>query len=480
MKKLIKSELKKILKSKMHILLIFLLTLSTLFITIFTFQSYGKLYDELRYYEDFSGKKISSITAAKLVDEKLHQYAGDMSDELYLKAKEDFLKLVHKYPREVIDAEAMKIVYGDGYEALMSKSLDGTLSESEFRDYMDRSQVMGRYSYSTDENGNVSIELYYEEDRVRDLIGLIYTSPYLSDKSSLEDSFDSFWSYYQTILINGKNYLDDHYFSKILSPQYKTVLQDDLILKSKNLPLTFDSVVPNNLLMNALQNILWVPLFIVLILLANIVGIEKQYHMEEIVYTTASSKRKITIAKLLTGTIIGVGVIWLQILVCFIVSYMILPVHTWNIVIMEMASSSIGETISLYIPFTYLTVIVYALILTTVGSFTVSLLTFVFSYFTKSRFITLIIMTVFLIVSWFIKRIMFIPILIKALLPFNMLSFLDYFYGYTAEYQSGDPYIMFGDSLISLRTLIPIVWIVIGIIIIVIVIKHTRRSYIYK
>lgn len=64
MKRLIKSELVKLLKSRTHLILIILLTLSTVILTYLSFKDYGRLYDDLKYYENFSGDKIDSISAA--------------------------------------------------------------------------------------------------------------------------------------------------------------------------------------------------------------------------------------------------------------------------------------------------------------------------------------------------------------------------------------------------------------------------------
>ena len=471
MKRLIKSEFIKLFKIKIHLLLIVLLTLSTIIITYISFKDYGKLYDDLKYYENFSGERIDSIGAAQIVDETLHQYAGQWSESTYQQIKEDYLKLIKKYPRTVIDDEAMRKVYGDNYKVIMYKSLAGTLKAEEFEDYMSHIETGRGYGIMTDATGRSYIHLYYQEDGIQNLLSLIYTSPYIMvETRSPDQSFDDMWSGYDETIRNGEQYIE------LLSSygqfdSHQSVLKDYLISKAKDLPQTFDSTVPNNLFINALEKILLAPLFIVIILLANIFGIEKQNHMEEIIYPTVSSKRQITIAKLIVGTCVGVGVVWLQLLVCFLVSSIILPIHTWDIVLMDMASSHIAS-ISSYIPYTYATVMFYCLILTIVGSMVVSLMTLGVSYFIKSRFVVLISMTILLVVSGFIKQITIIPALLKAFMPLNLLSFLDYFYGYTTEMSY--PYFIFNNMVIPYRHIVIVAWGIISIIMIWILVKHSH------
>lgn len=472
MKRLIKSELYKLFKSKFHIALIILLTVSTIVLTYMSYKEYGRLYDDLRYYENFSGEKINSMSAAKIVDETLHQYKGQWSDETYQRMQEDYLDLISKYPRLVIDEEAMKRVYGEDYQTIMNKSLAGGLTENEIEDYMSKVDTGRGGSYFGNNNGYYHIELYYNEDGVRNLISLIYSSPYIVGDREASEEFHNTWNEYNKILKDGKSIIKNGDSYRAMSSQ-DLLIQDYLISKAENLPQTFDSVVPNNLLINSLQRILLVPLFVVVILLANIFGIEKQNGMEEIIYPTVSSKYKITIAKVIVGTCVGVGVVWLQILVCFIVSYIILPIHTWNIVLTAMASSSITEYGQAYVPFTYLILALFGFVLITIGSFIMSLITLLVSYCKKSRFVVVIVMSVLIVFSWFIKQVSSIPMLIKGLMPFNMLSFLDYFYGYAN--QSIYPYLVVGNIVIPLRIMAIILWILFGIVAVWMLIRHSRK-----
>ncbi len=472
MKRLIKSELVKLLKSRTHLILIILLTLSTVILTYLSFKDYGRLYDDLKYYENFSGDKIDSISAAKIVDETLHQYAGKWSENTYQQIKKDYLQLVSKYPRQIINDEAMKKVYGDNYKTIMDKSLAGELTEDEFEHYMSTVDASRGYSLYGDEEGHCHIQLYYNEDGIYHLLSLIYTSPYFVEENDASQTFDTVWEENDYIFKHGEQLVKDNYSYENSNSQ-QLILQDYLISQVHKLPQTFDSVVPNNLFLKALRNILWAPLFVVIILLANVFGIEKQYKMDEIIYPTSSSKHQITIAKLITGTCLGIGIVWLQLLVCFLVSSFILPIHTWNIVIINMASSFFIDWGQMYIPYTYLTVVVFCFLLTTVGSFAISLITLGISYLTKSRFIVVIVMTVFIVLSWFIKRMTFIPTLLKTFMPFNMLSFLDYFYGYTAE--QGYPYFIFHNSVIPYRTIVIVGWSLIGILIVWMLIRQARK-----
>lgn len=476
MKRLIKGELYKLFKSKFHIILIILLTISTIVLTYMSHKDYGKLYNDFKYYENFAGEKINSISAAKIVDETLHQYKGEWSDETYQRMEEDYLDLISKYPRLVIDEEAMIKVYGVDYQTIMNKSLAGNLTESDIQDYMSKSDTFRGGYYSADRDGYYHIELYYNEDGVHNLISLIYSSPYMVGDREGSEEFHSTWNGYDQIFKDGKSIIKNIASYRSMSSQ-DLLIQDYLISKAENLPQTFDSAISNNLLINSLQRILLVPLFVVVILLANIFGIEKQNGMEEIIYPSVSAKYKITIAKVITGTCVGVGIVWLQILVCFIVSYILLPVHTWNMTITTMANSSLTGYNSIYIPFTYLTVILYSFILITIGTFLTSLITLLVSYIKKSRFVVVIVMSVMIVLSWFIKDIASIPTLIKGLMPFNMLSFLDYFYGYVIY--SASPYLVLGNIVIPLRILVIVISILFIFIALRMLVKHSRKPSIY-
>lgn len=475
MKRLIKSELYKLFKSKFHIILIILLTISTIVLTYMSHKEYGKLYDDFKYYENFAGEKINSISAAKIVDETLHQYKGEWSDETYQKMEEDYLDLISKYPRLVIDEEVMIKAYGKDYQTIMNKSLAGNLTESDIQDYMAKSDTF-RGSYSANEDGYYHIELYYNEDGVHNLISLIYSSPYMMGDNEPSEEFYYTWNFYDQIYKDGKSIIEGVNDYRSMSSS-DLLIQDYLMSKAENLPQTFDSAISNNLLINSLQRILLVPLFVVVILLANIFGIEKQNGMEEIIYPSVSAKYKITIAKVITGTCVGVSIVWLQILVCFIVSYILLPVHTWNMTITTMANSSLTGYNSIYIPFTYLTVILYSFILITIGTFLTSLITLLVSYVKKSRFVVVIVMSVLIVLSWFIKDIAGIPTLIKGLMPFNMLSFLDYFYGYVSY--STYPYLVLGNIVIPLRILVIVISILFIFIALRMLVKHSRKPSIY-
>lgn len=224
---------------------------------------------------------------------------------------------------------------------------------------------------------------------------MIYFAPYLGDKNYENEDIRGFWKFIAAEFENADKVISSQYFfGRDISKEKQQAMIDYYISHSKNIPDEFDSTIPNNLLLDALENILVLPLFIVAIILANMFGIERQTKMEDIIFTTATTKKKITLVKMIVGILISLIVVFMQIAICMIASYIFLPVHSWNLMVMPMAGTAIG-----YVPFTYQTILIQSFLFIVISCISIAIITMLLSYLMPNRFIVVVIMIVFLILS---------------------------------------------------------------------------------
>lgn len=475
MKRLIISEFKKIFKNKINNILIFILSLLTIGITIFTYNNYAKVYDENAYYADFKGNKLNNgIEKARFVDKQLHQYKGEWNQQKIEQIKSDYYKLILKYPRKSLDQEKMIAVWGEHYQELLDLMNKNALTERKLEEYCTKYNKNMSFKSSIG-NDYITIETYYKEDPIIRTIGLIYYHAYMDIDAYKEVDLKN-WDEINNNLINIKDTIGyEYFFGKQYSQQEQNILLEYYYNHSQNLPIYFDSTISNNLMFDSLENVLLLPLFLVVIILANVFGIERQTKMESILYPTKTTKQKLIIAKLITGIIAGLFIVFSQVILCIIVSYMLVPIHTLDIVVLPMANTSIGE----YVPYTYLTMLIQGLLFIAISTLSISIITLLLSYVLPNRFAVVIIMIVFLTASFFLGQLEIIPTIIKLFLPYNMSSFLKCFYGYIVAGQYDYPYIFINSTLIPLKWIMFIIWIFLSSLTSYLMIKHSKNNLTY-
>lgn len=480
MKRLITSEFKKIFKSKATLILLIALTIGSAFSIYFNVSNYSPIYDEDRSYANLEGEKINHIEAAKLVDDILHGYVGEWNQEKMDQMNNDLKDFMKKYPRDEFNETIMKKIYGKDYLDYIKDVEENGFDEDEFRERMDKNNVKS-YGFMTDEDGKVILNYYYKNDPILSIISLAYEN---YDRAIFQN-MSGYWREDMNEILQNKRSTLMNVDGKKMSIAQVMVQRDDTLSKEQRkilidyiqnemdkLPSTFDSSVPNNLFMNQLQFILLIQAFVVVVILANIFGIEKQYDMDVIIYPTQTTKYKIVIAKFITGFLITLGVLWSQILVSLLVTYLILPIHNWNIAVMTMGGTQIQDVI-----ITYASLFIQTILLSSVGTLAIAFITMVLSYMTKSRFIVVICMFVFLGMNFIFKDLSFIPSVIRALHPYNFMNYMAYFIG-NGDISFGFPYMFIGNHIIMIRTFVIGVWIVIILIGSYLVVRNAKKPYI--
>lgn len=480
MKRLILRELKKIFKSKATLILLIILTIGCAISIYFNISNYSPIYEEQRSYANLQGEKINHVEAAKLVDKILHGYAGEWNQEKINQINQDFYDLLKEYPRNEFDESSMKKIYGNDYLDYVRNVEENGCDEDEFRERMDKNNVKS-YSFMTDEDGNIILNYYYKNDPILSVISLAYEG----NDSSIFQGSHGYWNQeINEILKNKRTLLIDVDGRKMstagiiaqrddtLSKEQRETLIDYIQNEMNELPSTFDSSVPNNIFMSQLQFVLLIQAFVVVVILANVFGIEKQYGMDMIIYPTKVTKYKIVIAKFIAGFLIALGVLWSQILVSLLVTYLILPIHNWNIAVMAMGGTQIEDVI-----ITYSNLFLQTIVLSTIGTLAIAFITMILSYITKNRFIVVISMFVFLGFNFILQDLSLIPSIIRALHPYNLMNFMNYFIG-SNSCSFGFPYMFIGNHIMLMRTLIVGIWIVIILVGCCLAIRNAKKPYI--
>lgn len=244
-----------------------------------------------------------------------------------------------------------------------------------------------------------------------------------------------------------------------LSITQRNIYQDYLMDQIKQLPKQYDSGLPNQYMLAALSEVLLLPLFVVIILLANIFSIEKEQKTDQIIYPTSASQRKITIAKLLSGYFFAIGLMLLPILIVYMFSTIVFPIHCWDLLVTLLDFKSID----LLIPTTYLTLLINAILLSLISTIAIATLTMFLSYFMKNRFVVIVMMFVFMLVGM-VTSVIYIQAdwfhIFSFSHPFCMVLYQSYFsqtsmlWGMPIDF--GVPY-LFNETMV-----IPVRWIVMG------------------
>lgn len=354
-------------------------------------------------------------------DAFLHQYSGEWSEEKYQQIKEDFIK---EFQTEAQDDE-MKIL---GWALGITHSLPEDLSIDNIDTSFQGSKIDDFH------NKVIKHQIVYKHEK------------------ELQNNIQ-----FQT------------YIHKI---------ENDL----QNVPDIFDSPIPNNLYFQIIGKktfpILLLSLFVIVIILSNTFGIERQSHMEQILFSTQLSKSKIVFIKWLAGSLIAVLIMMIQLIISLVIAYFIFPIHTWNLL------AQITDYIIEITSYTYFDLLCIVFLLSIVSALAISTLTLLFSYVCKNRFQTVLIMIFFLVIccadyilsiSWPLSW------------PWNlfkpnvMLSSINYI---TTIISGGTilsmTHFIFGSFVVPYWLIVSAFWLMVLLIGIILTYLHAKRNAIYE
>ena len=480
MRRLIQSEFKKIFKSKVNIVLLLILFIFN------GYRTYQVYHQPLQYRTDIvmkdeNGIERTGLAYWRLADQIQHSYAGTLSEKTIQQMDKDFRAIMNKYTETTLDEEKMKAVYGDNYETLLKDARSGKYTGKEvnelFENYM---QISGGISYEEIEGSDkvkVHVEDYLKHDGVRQLYSNIYDY-YIEDKKDVAD-YENFSSDAQRKWLHPDQLSKEQLHIEIAGFEYPDSIYDatmeNFINRYKSASHEIDSNIPNTLFVEALYNLEFASLLILVIILANTFAMEKHYKTYQIMIPTAAGNKKITAAKLCAGILLALGIVLIQFLIVYIMSCMFLPLRGLNLTYYSQSQASLN--IAAYV-FTYRTLIVNAMLLISVAAMASACVTMLVSYITKNRFATVIPLLLVTLISGFAGFFNQLSpgMVLDQFFPSQMVHFTQFF-TVALNPHMGEmlPYFSIGGYSLAWKNVIMLFWIISIVIISLCMLMHSRR-----
>ena len=480
MRRLIQSEFKKIFKSKVNIVLLLVLFIFN------GYRTYQVYHQPLQYRTDIvmkdeNGVERTGLAYWKLADQIQHSYAGTLHEDTLQQMDKDFRTIMNKYAETDLDDEKMKAVYGDNYEALLKEARSGKYTGKEinelFENYM---QINGGISYEEIEGSDkvkVHVEDYLKNDDVRQLYSNIY-GYFIEDKKNVDD-YENFSFEAQKKWLHPDQLNTEQLNIEIAGLEYPDSIFDatmeNFINRYKSASHEIDSNIPNTLFVEALYNLEFASLLILVIILANTYAMEKHYKTYQIMIPTAAGNKKITAAKLCAGILLALGIVLMQFLIVYIMACIFLPLRGLNLTYYSQSQASLS--ITAYV-FTYRTLIVNAMLLISVAAMASACVTMLVSYMTKNRFATVIPLLLVTLISGFAGFFNQLSpgMVIDQFFPSQMVHFTQFF-TVALNPHIGEmlPYFSIGGYSLAWKNVIMLFWIISIVIISLCMLMHSRR-----
>ena len=447
MKQLIVSEIKKLYKNRLNQVLLCLTVLVTIGLTVFLYYGNSEFIMEYESnYQDFKGHTLSNIDAYRYKDQLLSQYEGEWDEEKLKQIEQESLALMEKYPIP-IDEEQMKEEYGNSYKELVKKSKENILTLQELKETLKAEEkTLENISYK-EENGYVKIYIHYATER---------------------DGISPTETYLRTLHGDGYAYLQFYGFDN----EYPRGVEQFHELGYSS----FSSPIPHNIFIKVFNKISLPILIFLMIMLANIYGIEKQNNMEQIIYATKLTKKRILQSKFIAGIIFSACVGLSALIICFIVGNIILPVHSFQMPVMDLGSNIVIGQYEAHLEYWQLYLILMSVYMT--GLIAMSIVSMLVSYVFKAQFKVIIILMLTLFMTIFLQGTTFyFPFIIRSLLPQSMCysHMLAYVFG---TYTTGELPFVFGN--VPLWIFVIGVWLVIMVAVYFFISRCGKKSYVWR
>lgn len=447
MKQLVISEIKKLCKNRLNQVLLCLTVLVTIGLTVFLYYGNGNMiyqrWGDSAY--DFEGNTLNSIEKYRYADEILSQYEGEWNEEKLKHIEQESLALMEKYPLP-INEEKMKESYGNNYQELLRKSQEKTLTRQELKEFLAiENKTLDDVSYKETENDYVEIFIYYG------------------------DSNESFPIETYLNIIHGEG------FEMIRNNGFNEGYFGIEGFHQKGYS-SFSSPVPHNILVNVFNQIGLPVVICLMIMLANIYGVEKQNNMEQMIYATKLTKQRILQSKFIAGIIFSTCVGLLALVTCFIVGNIILPIHSFQMPVMDLGSSIV---LGLYdAQLAYWQLYFIFIILFMMGIIAIGVVTMFVSYLFKSQFKVIIILMLTLFMTTFLQVTIFhFPFVIRSLLPQSMCYYHLFTYVF-GTFTTGELPFVFGN--VPLWIFVIGVWLVIMVAVYFFISRCGKKSYVWR
>ena len=453
---LIKSELKKIFKMKMNIILLIVAVLGTLFCVGLKYYEFMDVYGNNTQAQTQQGEILTNIHYLNYISETRHQYAGEWTEEKANQIYQDYNNFVEKYSTDVIDDDKMQSRYLFNYKKILEPMLKNELTYKQYHEYLIENGDNDEDYEPELANEIIDLEVYTKSTPILEAANFAYGSAngYGGiDTTSIKPMLEEL----SQLLIEKKVDVDKDYLIKYdnipddMSDEDIAIVVQYIKDQVTSVPTYYDSTVSNEILIHALDNCLWIPLICLMIILANTFGIERQYNVEQIVYPTQAGLFKTTIAKILVGTLLSMGTMFITILLCYLLGNYLVPIYTWDIA--TFSFRTIIPTIETQTMLNYKDIIIYTISLGMIASLAVSTLTLGLSYLLKNKFATIIILFIFFAVG--LGLFVDIPKVLYFIHPYRMTQINAYALIYNF------PFTIFNGELIPYTIISILFWLVV-------------------
>lgn len=157
---LIKSEIKKIFKIKMNIILFIIAVFGTSLFFGLKYFEYGNGSEPI---ENQQGESISGLSLLHYIDDIRHQYAGEWSLEKEKEYIQDYQEVYDQYNDKQIDPLYMRKNYGANYQQLIDLYEDHQLTFQKYSDYLKKEGLAdGIEDYDGDSQDLWDLYIYYK------------------------------------------------------------------------------------------------------------------------------------------------------------------------------------------------------------------------------------------------------------------------------------------------------------------------------
>lgn len=470
---LIFSEVKKILKNKVNLLLILLILCGIGYVTFEEYHSKAHLpvnsYEQPIALKTLEGKPITSVKELNsYASSILSKYTGIVDKkEAWKTYQQDYNQLYDQLTAS-LDIETMKKCYGDEYTRIPNIGMLSDAGEFYHKVINDLGDfdVEGNVIYYYDEtNDSAYLPAFYEKQAELYTLNYIYRN-------------DIQASYLAALTHQGDPYLTDDITSFSQAPLYYYANKDQLALqiqtttsfeqnkegifevtkdvynnkaidkainnKVMSTNYTFGSTFEMERFKYSFTKFTFFSLLLIAILLSNSFAIENRTKVDQIITPTRIGYGKITVAKLIAGLGIAMLCFLLQFLCILIISYLSIDMSGLSL------SMSSSADLSIYTYADYMFTRFQMLSLATIA---IAMLTMFLSCVFKNQFISVVIVILFIMLPYLMTSV--IPESILKLLP---SSFTDYDF-LTPNYTYGIPYLVIFDHVVMWKTIVTWFWI---------------------
>ncbi len=448
MLKLLKYEFKKIFKSKFNLFIVFFAFSVCTYVIMD--QLNGMYMSDVYEYINFEGKQMNSKEMIIYIDTFWHEHAGVLNDDFLDEIQNLKQSIIHEHEMDVLDEEAMIRYYGEDYKELDMALRNQEVSSEEINKL---DQQLVAFYHPTSGGSYADIDtpqiLYFEDGAhaLKPIYKNMKMYRLLNYLFQNENEFEML-VHRESYLIDKKENLKMGFLENRFTDQIE--LTPKMIEKGNekflNNPYTFDSTVGADLIVYFLSGsnvtLIYVTLLILcLILTSNLFAIEHTSDTEQFLISSVKNKQVI-LAKITTSILIAIGIYIIYLIELYSIVNARVPIRNLNIVCTE----SFVQFMS-----TYKEVIGIALWMLISSSLATAALSSFLSCFTKSRFITSLILIVGML-------------MLELFWPYTILNMLNPFKMTYVYFYQGFNFVEVNGHVIRQSTLICSVWLVINIL----------------